>query len=423
MALQENTRYKRITIVGGGTSGYLTALFLSKKYPQIIVNWYYPGENKTIGVGEAILPEVNRFLADLGVTIENILDHCKGTLKVGALYEDFNRVGESYIFPFDMGAIDKVMHVNKIPDNICKFMNDLSVHMRITELVRYLDTILVEIPNLNIIRQEVTLADLDRTDEHLIVDSTGFQRKILNLPDNFVKPKGIFNDSAMIFRHAYTDIERQQLAYSKFKAMDSGWIFHIPLRDEVVLGYVYDKKFEAEVEVEYQEYLKQFFGIDTTLDQYKRVSMISGRNKIHLRDNIVAIGLSSAFIEPLESTGLYLVVSELRNLKRYIDYEIDEQAYNQDINEEFDIITDFIIAHYKFTKRDTPYWNQYKDIDINVDQPINIFPQEAWDFILAGFFPDVKRPAEPIADMDLLQIHKGLPFCRWLEKFLNRHDE
>jgi len=420
MALQENRNINRITIVGGGTSGYLTAFYLSKTYPAKTITWIYPEVNEPIGVGEALIPDVSHFLNDLGISHSDVILHCNGTLKVGIKFEDFNAPGESFTFPFGIGegikhnsaSIDRIMKVDTVPDDMLEY-SDISVHFRASELLAYMDTLVPAIPNLKVERRTATLEELAGTYD-LLIDSTGFRRRIANWPDNFVSiADRVPNNSALVFRHKYTDMPAQCKPYSIFKAMNYGWIWNIPLGDQLAVGYVHDNKFDAMPE--FLEYIKHKFGLDVTADQIGRVAMQTGRNKVHLKDNVVAIGLASAFIEPIESTGLYLVTSALKKLAQYIDGTLDEEVYNQSINDEFDAVTNFIIAHYKYSSRTNEYWDHYKDIPVEDHKELDIFPAEAWDYVLAGFRDDVVRPADTIDPKDLIGIAKGTPYYKWIK--------
>jgi len=424
MALQKDRNINRITIVGAGTSGYLTAFYLSKQFPDKKITWVYPEENKPIGVGEALIPDVSHFLNNLGISTKDIIKHCNGTLKLGIMFQGFNRDTESFTFPFGVGqknkfnssSLDRIMATDNIPDNILDY-EDISVHFRATELLAYMDTLVPSIPNLKIIRRSTTLNELKGTYD-LLIDSTGFGRYIANWPENFVSiADKIPNNRALVFRHPYTDKATQCKPYSIFKAMPHGWIWNIPLGDQLAIGYVHDNKYD--VLDDFINYAQDKFHVNVEPHQIGSVSMITGRNKIHLKDNVVAIGLSSAFIEPIESTGLYLVTSALKRLTQYINGSLDEDNYNSQTNDEFDSVMNFILAHYKYSKRDNDYWNHYKTVPVEDRKEIDIFPAEAWEYVLSGFRDDVARPADVVNPQELIDIHRGTPYYRWLENASN----
>lgn len=397
----------------------MTAFFLAQQYPEKHIDWFFPKDNQPIGVGEALIPDVSHFLNQLGVSTKDIIKHCNGTLKLGIKFEDFNRDGESFTFPFGVGqldhhnstSIDRIIETGRVPSNILDYP-DISVHFRATELLSYMDTLVGNMPNLHIHRKIVSYDDV--RDYDLVIDSTGFKRSIASWPDNFVSVSDrIPNNKALVFRHQYTDKQMQCKPYSVFKAAEHGWIWNIPLGDQLAVGYVHDGNYD--VMDEFVQYIQNKFYIRATSADVKTFMMVTGRNKIHIKDNVVAIGLSSAFIEPIESTGLYFVVSALRRLAEYIDGKLDAAEYNQLTNDEFEGVVNFILAHYKYSHRTNDYWNQYKSANVVDWQEIDIFPAEAWDYVLAGFREDVERPKAPMNLQEMVDIQKGIPFHKWLD--------
>ena len=391
-------------------------------YPEKDITWIFPEDNNTIGVGEALVPDVSHFLQNLNINHQDIINHCGGSLKLGIRFEDFNKEGESFTFPFGVGEsvrnsslIDHIMNTHNIPTNIWEY-DDISVHLRTTDSLQFLDPLFDDFNNITIRREIVSLEDLTGTYD-LVIDCTGFGRHISKRDNNFKSIKDIIpNNKAYSYRHPYTNEEKQLVPFSTFKAMDYGWVWNIPLKNQLAMGYVHDDKYD--VKDDFVKYIEDKLNTKINPDDIDEIPMLTGRNNIHLNDNIVAIGLSSAFIEPLESTGLYLVTSALTKLCKYIDGYISEDEYNTSINNEYDVIVDFIAAHYKFSSRDNDYWNHYKNLDIDINGKIDIFPQEAWDYILSGFLKTVSRPKEKTTNagaLELIKIHNGTPYCKWIK--------
>ena len=144
------------------------------------------------------------------------------------------------------------------------------------------------------------------------------------------------------------------------------------------------------------------------------IPMITGRNITHLENNVVPIGLASAFIEPLESTGIYLIVSQLDKLCSYIDGKISEEQYNNGVNDSFDSIVNFIAAHYKYSQRSNEYWDFYKDVPVENFKTMDIFPQEAWQYVLGGFDIGVEKPKATVNPNELIDIHRGTLYHKWI---------
>lgn len=413
----------RITIVGGGTSGYLAAFYLAKNYPNKQITWIYPEVNDPIGVGEALVPKSSNFMKDIGITHEDVLKFCNGTLKLGIVFDGFYRPGERFSFPFGIGedekyntaSINRIINTERVPDNILDYP-DIATHFRTTELAEYLDTRVNEFPNLTVIRATATREELEGTYD-LLIDSTGFSRHVSKQPNNFEDFSHIIpNNRALTTRIKYTNREKQCKPYSLFKAMDCGWCWHIPLGDRLAFGYVHDNNFD--VRDEFVKHVAEYMEIDQADVEVNIVNFLTGRNKVHLNNNVVSIGLASAFIEPLESTGIYLIISSIEKIGQYIDGTITEDDYNKQTNNNFDAIVNFIAAHYKYSTRDNEYWNHFKDLDIEQYKETDIFPQEAWQYILSGFkLTDV--PKENIDPHELIRIHKGTPYYKWIQNESN----
>lgn len=402
----------------------MTAFHLCKKYPSKQITWIFPEDNNPIGVGEALVPAASHFLAEVGVSHQDIIRHCHGTFKLGIVFDGFNREGEKFCFPFGIGETSKynavsvqyMMDQHKVPDHIYDYP-DISTHFRTTEILTYLDDHAKRIPNLTIIRDRATREELEGTYD-LLIDSTGFGQYISYRPNNYLSIEDkIPNNKALVYRHQYTNPAAQLRPYSVFKAMEYGWLWHIPLGDRISLGYVHHDKYD--VKTEFVEYIQQFMGVDINPDDINEVKFKGGRNIVHLQDNVVAIGLASTFIEPLESTGLYLVTSALTKLCQYIDGTMDEQEYNDSINDTFDRIVNFILAHYAYNHRNNEYWNHFKQFDVDRYKTSDIFPSEAWDYILSGFDPSVSPPSFEMDPVELINIARGTLYHKWIENERN----
>lgn len=370
------------------------------------------------------MPRVSQFLNNLGITHKDIIKHCNGTLKLGITFEDFNQVGESFTFPFGLGedtahnssSINHIMKKEQIPEGMFEYP-DIATHFRTTDLCNYMDTLVGQFDNLIITRKAVAKFELAGTYD-LLVDCTGFGRYVSYKPDNFKDIQKIIpNNKAFSYRCKYTDRAAQQKPYSLFKAMDYGWIWHIALGDQLAMGYVHDSKYSDIVKADFIKHIENKMGV--TPDKIDEVPFRTGRNHVHLKNNVVAVGLASAFIEPLESTGLYLVVSALEKLAKHIDGDMSEEEYNNSVNSDFDTIVEFIVAHYKYSKRGNEYWNHYKTLPNELYRELDIFPKQAWSYVLNGFDKTIELPKEKLDPRELINIHRGTPYYKWIQDASN----
>jgi tryptophan halogenase len=212
----------------------------------------------------------------------------------------------------------------------------------------------------------------------LFIDCSGFRSLLLGkqLDEPFEEYyDSLFNDRAIAIRFPFEDKEKEMVSYTLCTALSSGWVWTIPLYNRLGTGYVYCSKYLSrdEAEREFLDYLGGFLGEARVKDaSAKHLDIRVGKHKRTWVKNCVGIGLSSGFIEPLESTGLQIVQSEVdlltRTLKGRNDYNCaDIAVYNQSITQLLDNIRDFLICHYALTSReDTPYW---KDVKYNTRIP------------------------------------------------------
>lgn len=421
MALQKNRNIDRITIVGGGTSGYLTVLYFCKKHPNIKITWIYPEINKPIGVGEATVPDVTNFLADLGVSIKDILDDINGSLKIGARFEGWADTGQYFYHPFGLTDTESVeiewmMKNNKLSENILENYSDLAVNFDVRELALWLDEKFKQFNNLTIERRSIT--DADQIDDDHIVDCTGFAKVLINKgqPDNFKSIKHIIpNNRAFVYRAQYSDIETQQVAYTTLTAASYGWIWNTPLKNVVTFGYIHDDQYD--VKQEFINFVESKVGYKIDQTKIGNVPMITGRNINHIRHQgnkiIYSIGLSSFFIEPLEATGLYLTSFGIKLLDKLIHNEITEDYYNSEYNREFDAVTDFIASYYRFSNKTNSYWDNFKNLEIEKHRKNYIFPERSWHYILSGLGAEERKLN--ITAESILKVRKGITYREWLK--------
>jgi Tryptophan halogenase len=423
---------KNISIVGAGTSGYLSVLYFCRMYPDTHVTWIYPEVNQPIGVGEATVPQVQRFLGRLGISVEDMILHCNANLKIGAKFENWSPTCDSFFHPFggnDVACMDLEWFLthDQLPldildsypenhgvenDDFPKFATNFDVR----ELCKYLDTIFATFTNLSIERR--TISDASEIADDHIIDATGFAKKLINKdqPENFHSIKHIIpNNRTFVYRAEYSDKAAQQQPYTTITAATHGWIWTIPLKDVITFGYVYDDQYD--VKQEYIDFVEGRLGYAIDQSKIQDIKMITGRNIKHIRHQgnkkIYSVGLSSYFIEPIEATGLYLCSYGIVLLDKLLNEQITEQQYNDDYNREFDAVCDFVSTYYKYAKHSNEYWDHFKTLEIEKHRPNGIFPPRSWNLILAGMGQEKKQYG--LTSMQMLKICKGnVKYNEWL---------
>lgn len=395
---------KSITIVGGGTTGWLTAGALSQLTQGIDITLIESSEVPTIGVGESTTPHVGDFLNAIGTSFEDILTEVDGTIKSAIAFEGFYDKNVNWMYAFGpsrqnsslCAAFDKLKNErvfsnsqwtdvfqqfsiasknNRVPleyDGNHKPAIQLDANklanvfkQRFTKNVKHvIDTItVVEHDGKNII----SIVGKDGTvyESDLFIDCTGFAALLINnLDTEFETFDEIPVDRAIVARTPYKDEGDRRdsmLPYTQCTAMSSGWRWRIPLWSRMGNGYVYSSNFisDEDAEKEFRE----------AINWDGETKVIKFRNGIRSKSwvgNCVAIGLSSSFIEPLESTSLLIITQAIMQLTSILVTQQNTissfagEMFNGMQQRTVQGFRHWIYAHYRLTQRnDTPFWNWY----------------------------------------------------------------
>jgi hypothetical protein len=431
----------RIIIAGGGSAGWMTAAVLSNQFPDKEIALVESPDVPVIGVGESTLGTINSFLSMLGLEDTDWMKECDATYKLGIKFSDFYKKDDAYYYPFgvkDMqntqaGATDwyvkkalnkdtpandfyesfyscmPFIYDNKIYDNkdgqLPNFSwgNDVAYHIDAIKFGHMLRD-KVALPNGVVHIQEhikrvlqratgggiecIELDNGDQLEADLFIDCTGFKSLLLGeTMEEFFEDFGDWlpNKRAIACHVPYTDKEVEMENVTNCTGYNNGWVWNIPLWDRMGCGYVYDPKFltKEEAEEEFKEFLnsdRMKLHKETRSEEIEDFKHIDIRNGIMHRcwvDNVVGVGLSYGFIEPLESTGLLSVQEILLRLCETLHYE----QVNRTHVDHFNYVVKQIMIGFKFfvayhftlsSRRDTEYWRQateYIRMDPRLDDP------------------------------------------------------
>lgn len=428
-------KVKKITIFGGGTSGWLTAAFIVKnlKIPAEIV-LIEDAEQGPIGVGEGTQPFTAKFLSQCGILPHMWMKDSNASLKYGVELVGWN--DEPYfvdndnqdncIIAYDFYTSDYFIDkpYSKFAEwhpayrlakkNISqKFDNYLDVNHRmgaedfgavhfsaydiiktikslILDKITYIDTKITDVTVSEDGIGSLVSADGSKYNSDLFIDCTGFAsillEKKLNVP--FVDyTQWLPNDNAVVIRTQFTNPQEQCHPYTKATAMDSGWMFTIPTYKSIGNGYVYSSKFISPEDAE-QELRNK---IGEFVAPARHLKMKCGYHKEIAVKNVCAVGLSAGFVEPLEATGITFTTSVVSDIVGVLNASSNIWGEQQKalINRNFVFMSEeilaFVWAHYHFsTKSDTDYWKTFRN------QSINELPETARE-ILNLFLPEPKR--------------------------------
>jgi flavin-dependent dehydrogenase len=391
--------YNNVAVIGGGTAGYVTALFLKRNFPDMPVTLIESAKVPIIGVGEATTPEIRRFLFEsLGFSPHEFYEIVQPTWKLGIKF--FWGLPGDYYFNYPFGKMDlKSAYVTDgninqssltavLMDNDSSFVvsvkdkdgkeqystlsDDLfyALHIENKAFVGYLKK---KAEEMGIIYKDALIVDAERKsdsealqaviDENGIkheydfyVDCTGFRslllEKILGSP--FVSYKNsLFNDTAVV--GCIKDVEKVK-PYTYAESMQHGWCWNTPIRGEDHRGYVF-----SSAHCSTDEAYAELTATNPSIATGPIVKFRSGRHREICIGNVFAIGNSFAFVEPLESTGIHMIIKEAKvlayNLKNLKKSEALRKHINHDMNGHWDYLRDFLALHFKFNKKfDSIYW-------------------------------------------------------------------
>lgn len=406
---------KKIVIAGGGSSGWMTASYLSKNLKGVDITLIESSDIPTIGVGESTIPPIVDFMEGLGLKEEDWMPKCNATIKSAICFKDFYKKGDPrFWFPFTGIEVFEGRPINRYwlheyfnnPDYsqrhtfydycymtpaICEGGSTIKALPRAMEYAYHVDSgllggvlkdfskehgvvhIVDNITKANLDDNSGAIKSLSRengedVEGDLFIDCTGFGSYLM---DKVMKEPFedyydcLFNDRAVAIRIKYKDKHKEMSSFTECTAVSSGWIWRVPLYDRMGTGYVYSSNYKTEDEAEQE--LRQHLGEDRTKDiDALHLKIRVGKHKRSWVKNCVAIGLSGGFVEPLESTGLQIVQGQvdllMQILRRENDYSsADVKTYNDSVTRLYEIIRDFLVCHYALTSReDTPYWKDVK---------------------------------------------------------------
>jgi tryptophan halogenase len=397
-----------VVIVGGGTAGWMTAASLAHRLNRLGVSITLVESSAvgTIGVGEATVPAIRRYFQSLGLNTFDVMKATNGTIKLAIEFDGWKHEGHSFMHPFgrygletgpvafhhlwnrlrkngDPGALDEYAmgaqlaragRVSLPPDNPrVDFEHfDWAVHFDATRFATFLRAFAEK---LGVRRIDARVAEVlrDGESEHLrgirldsgetlegalYIDCSGFHRLLIerSLHAGFVDWRHwLVCDRAVALPCAAADPDAIA-PYTRSRAMDAGWTWRIPLQNRVGNGYVYSSDHISD-EQALTALRAQLEG--QVLGEPNFVKFRAGHVRRFWIGNCVAIGLSSGFLEPLESTSISLIQMGIDKLLHFWpDLPLEPEVaapladeYNRLSVTEFERIRDFIILHYSANGR------------------------------------------------------------------------
>ena len=463
---------RRIVIVGGGTAGWMAAAafasMLDRRDLEILL--VESDEIGTVGVGEATIPPLQAFNHMIGADEDEFLAASQGTFKLGIEFVDWGATGERYFHPFGPHGQDyrgvqfHQFYLRELKRRPLPDIREWSMSGVAAELGRFTRPALnspMPLPQLSyafhfdaglygqFLRRQseqrgvkriegkiidvtqdaesghvrsVTLADEGSVDGDLFIDCSGFRGLLIE-----EKLRAGYEDWSHWLPCDRAVAVPSRLAgppepFTRSTARAAGWQWRIPLQHRMGNGLVYSS---AHLSREQAEELLLANLEAQALAPPRHLSFTAGRRRVAWSANVVSLGLSSGFVEPLESTSIHLVQSGIAKLlalfpdKRFNPVERDE--YNRQMQDVFEDVRDFIILHYKATRRDdSDFWNYCRNMDVpdslaaKLDlwrakgrifrQGCELFATPSWVAVLLGqgVVPEEQEPAANAMDSELM---------------------
>jgi len=426
-------RIKNVVILGGGTAGWMTAAYLAKALgPEMTITVLEAPAIPRIGVGEATVPNLHRtFFHFLGLSEDEWMRECNASFKMGVRFINWRTQGDDapdprpfgsgtdhfdHLFgllrnheqvplshywaykrqlgltdePFDYACYREspILDAKLAPrDQSGEKWTNYAWHFDAQLVADFLRNVATGRLGVRHIQAEMTEVLFDQrgyitalrtkdgptVEGDFFVDCSGFRGLLINqaMREPFLDMSDhLINDRAVATAIPHDDAESGVEPYTSAIAMKSGWTWKIPMLGRFGTGYVYSSRFTTQDRA--TEDFCRMWGLDPSEQPLNQVRFRVGRNRRAWVRNCASIGLSSCFLEPLESSGIYFITAAIYQLaKHFPDKHFDPilaDRFNREIEIMFDDTRDFIQAHFALSPRmDTPFWRANKELELADD--------------------------------------------------------
>jgi tryptophan halogenase len=483
----QDVNVKEIVIVGGGTAGWMAASALSilLKNPQIKIRLIESEQIGTVGVGEATIPHIRYFNQLLGLNEPDFLKKTNATFKIGIEFVNWGQIGESYFHSFSPYGVNMdgihfhhywLRHAMKEgappPDeynlHCLASKRSLFTHPKPELRGSPLGTIEYAFQfdaglyakymrgvaeSRGVQRTEGKVVDVTKRSEDGFIESVTLESGETIKGDLFIDCsgfRGLLIEQAL--ETGYDDwshylpcnravaqgceLDGPPIPYTRATAHKAGWQWRIPLQNRLGNGHVYCGEYISDDEA-YEQLKSGFDG--TPMGDPKFLRFTTGVRKKTWNKNVIALGLSAGFLEPLESTSIHLIQTAVARLmtnfpdKHFNQSDID--YYNRKTLLEFEQVRDFLILHYCATQRtDSPFWNYVRTmklpdslqerIDIYMEngrlyrENNELFSENSWFAVFEGqnlrpkrYHPVIDNMSDEMLDRRMNDVRKTMYKC------------
>lgn len=473
-----NKAVSKVVIVGGGTAGWISAALLVRLLGRTLDITLLESEQiGTVGVGEATIPPIITLNSALGLDEAEFIRETQATIKLGIQFENWRRMGDSYMhafggigrdFPFCTFHHFWARYQQSHPDSD---LWDYSLNYQAAKQNRYSRLDAIESANMKglvyayhfdaglyaaylrryseskgVKRVEgicdqveldpvtgdvasLTLQSGEKIEGDLFIDCSGFRGLLIEQHLN----TGYEDWTHWLPCNRAVAVQCESAGelnpYTRSIAHDAGWQWRIPLQHRTGNGSVFCTRYLSEDEAT-ANLLASLDGAATT--EPRAIPFKTGRRIRQWNRNVIAVGLSSGFLEPLESTSIHLIQSAVLRLIKHFPHQSikaeEVNEYNQQSKAEFEHVRDFIILHYYQNQRDdSQFWRECQRMEIpeSLRQKMDLFRQSgkiftpyealfadiAWLQVMVGqgLLPEDYHPlASSLSDKQLQELHDNL---------------
>jgi tryptophan halogenase len=472
-------RIRSVVIVGGGTAGWMAASALSKSLTGMDVRLRLIESPRVdpVGVGEATIPPIMDFIRQLGIDEGHLVREIKATYKLGVGFREWTRDGHFYFHPFGpagpgMGNIPfQAYWLKMLLEGKAEPLEEYSIQAMAALRGRFARP--VHAPNTPLNKLTYALHfDAGRFARYLrgYAEARGVQRTEAHVrqvsvrgPDGFVDSltletgesvsadlfidcsgfQGLLIEGAL--RTGYEDwsrwlpCDRAMIVHSERSAppnpytlvtgRDAGWQWQIPLQHRDGNGYIYSGEFATD-DAARTLLLSDLSG--RALSEPVALRFRPGRRKAAWNRNVVALGLATGFLEPLEATSIHLIQRGIAMLLKFFpdrDFAAaDIDRYNRTLESDFSNARDFLLMHYSQTERAGPFWRHCREIPLTetlrekielfrshgriLREEAELFPVLSWLSVMVGQ-NIIPRRYDPLVDgLDSRRIQSRLEELR-----------
>jgi len=467
----------RIVIVGGGTAGWMCAAALSQvlgKSPGREITLIESEAIGTVGVGEATVPSIREFNRLLRIDEDEFLRATNGSIKLGIEFVNWGGAGQSYFHPFGYFGTDMagagfhhhwLRHVREGGDGDPWAYNLEAQAAKAGRFARtsrhgpvnhafhfdaslYAGFLREKAEERGVARVEGEIVDVTRDGESGHVASVTLKSGARVEGDFFIDCsgfRGLLIEGAL--GSGYRDWSQwlpcdravampsenapgEITPFTRSTARESGWQWRIPLQNRTGNGYVYCSEYLSD-DAAAGLLASRLDG--APLAEPRTLRFTAGHRRKMWNGNVVALGLASGFLEPLESTSIHLIQTGIIRLlglfpRSGIDPAVVER-YNRETIHEYELVRDFVLAHYITSAGpETPFWTSVRDAPLPdslaerldafrtsgsiLTEPTEFFGPTNWFAVLWG---QGLRPADyhPIADgLEKAELERRLAILR-----------